>query len=104
MLILALCPTLTILQHWVVQIIRSQRAFIDTAGKPLLEGHDPATLYYATPQDYMNLLKEALYLTQTFVGDCTMVYRAWIIWNKRFSIIILPAFIMIGFAGKFHVA
>ncbi|KAJ3735954.1 hypothetical protein DFJ43DRAFT_1208047, partial [Lentinula guzmanii] len=42
--------------HWVVQIIRSQRAFIDTVG----DVGDAASAYYAFPADYMNLIKEVL--------------------------------------------
>ncbi|KAF5358622.1 hypothetical protein D9758_007659 [Tetrapyrgos nigripes] len=85
-----------IFAHWVVQIHRSQKAFIKTAGEPLIEGTiDPATAFYAFPADPLNLLKEALYLTQTFVGDCTMIYRLWVVYNKNFYITILPIMIMI---------
>ncbi|KAJ4465445.1 hypothetical protein J3R30DRAFT_2675345 [Lentinula aciculospora] len=80
--------------HWVVQIIRCQRAFIDTVG----ELGDPASAYYAFPADYMNLLKESLYLAQTFVGDCTMIYRLWIVWNKKTFVTILPSLIMAAYA------
>jgi len=57
------------LQHWIVQIHRSQIAFIRTAG----EKGDPATAYYMFPADPLNLLKETLYLIQTFIANCTMV-------------------------------
>ncbi|KAE9402953.1 hypothetical protein BT96DRAFT_1017344 [Gymnopus androsaceus JB14] len=80
--------------HWVVQIIRSQRAFIDTAGEP----GDPASVYYSFPADYMNLLKESLYLMQTFIGDCTMIYRLWIVYNKKVYVISFPVVIITAYA------
>ncbi|KAJ3719762.1 hypothetical protein EV361DRAFT_945379 [Lentinula raphanica] len=83
-----------IFAHWVVQIIRSQRAFIDTVG----EAGDAASAYYAFPADYMNLLKESLYLAQTFVGDCTMIYRLWIVYNKKIIVTIVPIIIMAVYA------
>ncbi|KAJ3760399.1 hypothetical protein EV360DRAFT_68708 [Lentinula raphanica] len=87
-----------IFAHWVVQIIRSQRAFIDTVG----EAGDAASAYYAFPADYMNLLKESLYLAQTFVGDCTMIYRLWIVYNKKIIVTIVPIIIMAVYAKIDH--
>ncbi|KAK7453408.1 hypothetical protein VKT23_011673 [Stygiomarasmius scandens] len=81
---------LLIFSHWVVQIHRSQKAFIATAGEP----GDPATIFYAFPADALNLLKESLYLAQTFIGDCTMIYRLWIVYNKNYYITILPTMVM----------
>ncbi|THV04189.1 hypothetical protein K435DRAFT_791210 [Dendrothele bispora CBS 962.96] len=79
--------------HWIIQIHRSQKAFISNAGKP----GDPATVYYAFPADPMNLLKETLYLTQTFIADCTMIYRLWIVYNKKHYVVIGPIMIMMLF-------
>ncbi|KAJ3851527.1 hypothetical protein EV368DRAFT_83450 [Lentinula lateritia] len=80
--------------HWVVQILRSQRAFIGTVGS----AGDAASAYYAFPADSMNLLKESLYLAQTFIGDCTMIYRLWIVYNKRMYVVVLPALLMAVYA------
>ncbi|KAJ3751541.1 hypothetical protein DFH05DRAFT_1471831 [Lentinula detonsa] len=85
--------------HWVVQIIRSQRAFIDTVG----DVGDAASAYYAFPADYMNLIKEVLYLFQSLTGDCTMIYRVWIVYDKRHYVIVVPALLMVAFCGKFFV-
>ncbi|THU84934.1 hypothetical protein K435DRAFT_396032 [Dendrothele bispora CBS 962.96] len=82
---------LLIFSHWVVQIHRSQKAFIWTAGEP----GDPATIFYAFPADPLNLLKESLYLAQTFIGDCTMIYRLWVVYNKNYYITIVPTMVMI---------
>ncbi|KAJ3981903.1 hypothetical protein F5890DRAFT_1611443 [Lentinula detonsa] len=69
--------------HWVVQIIRSQRAFIDTVG----DVGDAASAYYAFPADYMNLIKE--------------IYRVWIVYDKRHYVIVVPALLMVAFSSAF---
>ncbi|KAJ3992472.1 hypothetical protein F5050DRAFT_1811450 [Lentinula boryana] len=68
--------------HWVVQIIRSQRAFIDTVG----DVGDAASAYYAFPADYMNLIKE--------------IYRVWIVYDKRHYVIVVPALLMVAYCAS----
>ncbi|KAJ7713622.1 hypothetical protein B0H16DRAFT_541962 [Mycena metata] len=36
-------------------------------------------------------MKDTLYVTQTILGDVAAIYRCWILWNRDWRIIVLPA-------------
>jgi len=47
----------------------------------------------ATPID---LAADALYLTSTLIGDSIVIYRVYIVWEKRLSVIVIPSLLVIA--------
>ncbi|KAF8893077.1 hypothetical protein BD779DRAFT_1508743 [Infundibulicybe gibba] len=77
--------------HWILQLLRLIDAFIyhvDDDGGP--------SAYYANGAESKNVIKTALYLAQMFVGDCTMVYRLYIVWGRNWQVSVLPALLVAG--------
>ncbi|KAF8893081.1 hypothetical protein BD779DRAFT_1508763 [Infundibulicybe gibba] len=67
--------------HWILQLLRLIDAFIyyaDDDGGP--------SAYYADGAGSKNVTKTAFYIVQTFVGDCTMVYRLYIVWGHNWRV------------------
>ncbi|KAJ7096115.1 hypothetical protein C8R44DRAFT_379199 [Mycena epipterygia] len=74
--------------HWIIDITRAVNAFIDTP-----EG---ALAYYEDVSNPLETAKTAVYVTVTMTGDFFLIYRCLIIWNRRWSIIILPVLLWLG--------
>lgn len=76
--------------HWIIQISRLFDAFIFVE-----HGTTPGSVYGAA-RSPKNVAKTALYVAQTLVGDMTMVYRLFIVWNRSWTVIILPTLTTAG--------
>ncbi|KAF8893080.1 hypothetical protein BD779DRAFT_1798439 [Infundibulicybe gibba] len=77
--------------HWILQLLRLIDAFIyyaDDDGGP--------SAYYANGAGSKNVVKTAFYIVQTFVGDCTMVYRLYIVWGHSWRVSVVPALLASG--------
>ncbi|KAG2002397.1 hypothetical protein CC2G_004591 [Coprinopsis cinerea AmutBmut pab1-1] len=46
--------------------------------------------------NWINVMKMACYVAQTFVGDSILLYRCWIIYNRRWLVIAFPTLLWIG--------
>ncbi|KAI9061915.1 hypothetical protein FKP32DRAFT_906658 [Trametes sanguinea] len=54
----------------------------------------------------IGVVKSILYITQSLIGDSFMLYRAYVVWDRSWRVIILPSFILfadvvIGYATSF---
>ncbi|KAJ7096121.1 hypothetical protein C8R44DRAFT_860165 [Mycena epipterygia] len=88
-----LLPTLGLIwvlsmTHWIIDITRAVNAFINTP-----EG---ALAYYEDVSNPLETAKTAVYVTVTMTGDFFLIYRCFIIWNRRWSIVILPVLLWLG--------
>ncbi|KAF9467494.1 hypothetical protein BDZ94DRAFT_1232876 [Collybia nuda] len=57
-------------------------AFIYFDGDPIDEFSDTS--------NWINVMKMVNYVAQTFIGDCILLYRCWIIYSKNYYVIIFP--------------
>ncbi|EIW56936.1 uncharacterized protein TRAVEDRAFT_73260 [Trametes versicolor FP-101664 SS1] len=67
----------------------------------LLESHDfeaMAHLFdlYNGLVDPIGAVKFAIYVTQTLIGDGFMIYRAYVVWNRSWYVIIIPSLLLFG--------
>ncbi|KAJ7214325.1 hypothetical protein GGX14DRAFT_443730, partial [Mycena pura] len=70
------------LTHWIIDIVRAFQAFFDTPAGALA--------YYADVANPLETAKTAIYVTVTQTGDLFMIYRCFIVWNRRWMVILLP--------------
>ncbi|KAF8889042.1 hypothetical protein BD779DRAFT_1672005 [Infundibulicybe gibba] len=81
-----------ITSHWIIQILRLLDAFIyGVDGEP--------DKYYGYGANPKNVAKTALYVAQTVVGDCTMIYRLYVVWGRNWKIIVIPSILTVGLTG-----
>ena len=67
-----------------------------------MEGGKPGgtALYYNTLSNPTLAAKDAIYITMTIVGDCFVTYRLYIVWNRVWWIIVVPAILLLATAGE----
>ncbi|KAJ6520600.1 hypothetical protein DFH09DRAFT_939678, partial [Mycena vulgaris] len=69
--------------HWIVDVVRAVEAFIDSP--------DGALAYYANISNPLQATKTAIYVTLTLTGDFFVIYRCYIVWNRKWLVVVLPA-------------
>ncbi|KIM90159.1 hypothetical protein PILCRDRAFT_811885 [Piloderma croceum F 1598] len=75
--------------HLVVDLVRAFKAFtgsMDLPGSP--------EEYYANVNTTFTMTKIALYASTTLLSDILLVYRTYIIWGRKFWVVILPALLL----------
>ncbi|KAF9495566.1 hypothetical protein BDN71DRAFT_1447485 [Pleurotus eryngii] len=77
--------------HWILQIVRLFDAFIYSP--PLTSSN----VYYSNVRDPKFVTKSALYFLQTTLGDLTMVYRLYVVWNRSWLVTILPLLAVLAY-------
>ncbi|KAG9225554.1 hypothetical protein CCMSSC00406_0003057 [Pleurotus cornucopiae] len=77
--------------HWILQIVRLFDAFIYSL--PLTS----SDVYYSNVRDPKFVTKSALYFLQTTLGDLTMVYRLYVVWNRSWPVTILPLLAVLAY-------
>jgi len=71
--------------HWVLTVIRLQRAFIVNGTTAL----GPA-LYYANMSDPLELMKVSMYVMGGTIMDFMMIYRLHLVWGRSYLIAVIP--------------
>ncbi|KAJ7034858.1 hypothetical protein C8F04DRAFT_1100320 [Mycena alexandri] len=72
--------------HLSINIFRLIRGYVDfrlAPGGPIG--------YLGQLNRWDHVMKDTLYGTQIMVGDAAAIYRCWILWNKNYRVIALPA-------------
>ncbi|PPQ84944.1 hypothetical protein CVT25_004457 [Psilocybe cyanescens] len=46
--------------------------------------------------NWINVMKMACYVAQTFIGDSILLFRCWIVYSKRWLIVIVPILLWLG--------
>ncbi|KAJ7853343.1 hypothetical protein B0H14DRAFT_2758648 [Mycena olivaceomarginata] len=70
------------LAHWIIDITRAVSAFLDTPAGALS--------YYEDVGNPLEAAKTAVYTTVTMTGDFFMIYRCFVVWNRKWFIVTLP--------------
>ncbi|KAJ7078233.1 hypothetical protein C8R43DRAFT_1245304 [Mycena crocata] len=86
-------PTLCVIwilsvTHWIIDITRAVAAFIDTP--------TGALSYYEDVGNPLEAAKTAVYVTVTMTGDLFMIYRCFMVWNRKWPIVTLPIMLWFG--------
>ncbi|KAJ6599963.1 hypothetical protein DFH09DRAFT_1271508 [Mycena vulgaris] len=68
--------------HWVIDIVRAINAFLDSP--------NGALAYYADVSNPSQAAKTAVYVTLTLTGDFFVIYRCYIVWNRKWPAVVLP--------------
>ncbi|KAJ7362897.1 hypothetical protein DFH08DRAFT_841633, partial [Mycena albidolilacea] len=76
------------LTHWIIDIARAVSAFIDTPAGALA--------YYEDLGNPLEAAKDAVYVTLTLTGDLFMIYRCFIVWDRRWLVVMLPIALWFG--------
>ncbi|KAF5376458.1 hypothetical protein D9615_008606 [Tricholomella constricta] len=63
-------------------------AFIQFEGDPIDEFNNTA--------DWINVMKMVNYVAQTFIGDGILLYRCWIVYSKKWLVILFPALMWVA--------
>ncbi|KAF8639085.1 hypothetical protein AX16_010391 [Volvariella volvacea WC 439] len=69
-------------------LVRNFDAFIHFDGDPIDE--------FSNTDNWVNVMKMACYVAQTFVGDAILLYRCWVVYNRRYLIVLLPTLVWIA--------
>ncbi|PPQ99838.1 hypothetical protein CVT24_009632 [Panaeolus cyanescens] len=45
---------------------------------------------------WLSVMKMVCYVVQTFIGDSILLYRCWVVYNKRWLVIVVPVLLWLG--------
>ncbi|KAF7307995.1 hypothetical protein MKEN_01161200 [Mycena kentingensis (nom. inval.)] len=76
--------------HWAIDITRAIQAFVYSP--------NGALAYYDNLANPLEPAKDALYVLLTMAGDLFMIYRCYMVWNRSWTIIVLPMLFWCGLA------
>jgi len=77
--------------HLSIDVYRAVKAFVDYADIP-----HGSIVFYGRLNSPTEIAKTALYALQTILADSFFVWRCYIVWNKRWPIIVLPGTMVLG--------
>ncbi|KZP27847.1 hypothetical protein FIBSPDRAFT_1039852 [Athelia psychrophila] len=95
LLVTAVLLVVVAIMHFSVDAYRLMAAFIthrDAPGGPVTYLNALANPTY--------LFKSIVYIIQTLLGDACMIYRCWIIWQKKHWIVALPCLLLLSCAAS----
>jgi len=52
--------------------------------------------HFNDTSNWINVMKMVAYVLQTFVGDAILLYRCWIIYSRKWMIVVLPTLLWLG--------
>ncbi|KAF8622046.1 hypothetical protein AX15_007329 [Amanita polypyramis BW_CC] len=55
-----------------------------------------ATQYFEDISSWVNVMKMICYVGQTFVGDAILLYRCWVVYNRRWLVVIIQIIMWLG--------
>ncbi|KAI0245498.1 hypothetical protein BJV78DRAFT_371084 [Lactifluus subvellereus] len=90
--------------HITTMLVQLSRAYVGAAGT--LDGRSQYSLGGALPE---HVALEALYITNSLIGDAILIWRLWIIWNRKFwlclpFIVLCIATAVTGYTAVAHIA
>ncbi|EPS94468.1 hypothetical protein FOMPIDRAFT_1134324 [Fomitopsis schrenkii] len=74
----------TITSHWILTCIRAFDAFVN-----FQNGTAPLE-FYGNLKDITEVVKTGWLMSSLVIGDTLVIYRLWVIWNRRTWVIIFP--------------
>ncbi|KAJ7245620.1 hypothetical protein B0H12DRAFT_781858 [Mycena haematopus] len=88
-----LLPTLCLIwvlsiSHWILDIIRVMQAFLDNPAG--------AIVYYADVANPLEVAKTTVYVAITMTGDFFLIFRCFMVWNRKWVVVIIPILLWLG--------
>ncbi|KAJ7242076.1 hypothetical protein C8J57DRAFT_71863 [Mycena rebaudengoi] len=68
--------------HWIIDVVRAVSAFLDSPSGALA--------YYADISNPLQGAKTAIYVTLTLTCDFFVIYRCYIVWDRKWYMVVLP--------------
>ncbi|KAH9850459.1 hypothetical protein C2E23DRAFT_311580 [Lenzites betulinus] len=84
---------MTVTSHWLITVRRLFDAFLYHDG-----GANPMT-YYLTVEAPPQVAATAFVVASVIVGDIILTYRIWVVWDRRWSMIVFPALCTLGYTA-----
>ncbi|KAJ7129174.1 hypothetical protein C8R44DRAFT_699820 [Mycena epipterygia] len=81
--------------HISINCMRMMRGYVDHSA---LDGGPVGYLGILSQWDHV--FKNAIYATQSIVGDSVVVYRCWVLWNRNFLVVCIPFLMVFGSAAS----
>ncbi|KAK0201469.1 hypothetical protein DFS33DRAFT_1276360 [Desarmillaria ectypa] len=75
--------------HLILDVVRAAEAFVGNAESTALG-------YYSDLSNPLQAAKTAIYVTLTLVGDGFVIYRCYVVWNRKWYIIPGPLLLLCG--------
>ncbi|KAH9841057.1 uncharacterized protein C8Q71DRAFT_743055 [Rhodofomes roseus] len=86
----AIALSVTITAHWILTCIRTFQAFVYFEG-----GTDPIA-FYGNLKQLTEVVKTGFLMASLIIGDTMVIYRLWVVWNRRTAIVIFPLCTLAG--------
>ncbi|KDQ52237.1 hypothetical protein JAAARDRAFT_198413 [Jaapia argillacea MUCL 33604] len=77
--------------HLIISVYRAVYGFVNSSANP-----GGAIGFFAAISDPTFVSKSAVLLVQTVLGDSFMIYRCYIVWEKKWPIITAPLLLLVG--------
>ncbi|KAI0820898.1 hypothetical protein BC628DRAFT_817017 [Trametes gibbosa] len=84
---------MTVTAHWIITVRRLFEAFLYNDG-----GANPAT-YYMTVEAPTQVAATTFVVASVIVGDIILTYRIWVVWDRRWSLIVFPILCTLGYVA-----
>ncbi|KAF5371760.1 hypothetical protein D9758_003564 [Tetrapyrgos nigripes] len=81
---------ITVTGHWICTIIRLFDAFVN------FKGGTQALEYYADLSQISEVVKTGFLMASLCIGDSMIIYRVWVVWGHKTSVIIFPLLTLAG--------
>jgi len=90
--IAAICLFCVVTAHWITTVYRAFLAFI------YFRDGDAATEFYADISQVTELIHKGLLLLSILIGDCLIIHRLWVVWERRWPVVLFPIFMLVALA------
>ncbi|EGN93445.1 hypothetical protein SERLA73DRAFT_189617 [Serpula lacrymans var. lacrymans S7.3] len=81
---------ITVTAHWITTFLRLFQAFV------IYESGTSPLMFYGDLSQTTEVVKTGLLMASLINGDAMIIYRLWLIWNRKFCVIIFPLCTLIG--------
>ncbi|KAG7091793.1 hypothetical protein E1B28_008197 [Marasmius oreades] len=85
--IVAIALLITVTGHWICTFMRLFLA--------ILHSEDPL-VFYATLSEPTEVIKTGFLMASLVLGDSMIIYRLWVVWDRRWAIVIFPLLSVTG--------
>ncbi|KAI0764238.1 hypothetical protein BD413DRAFT_673558 [Trametes elegans] len=83
---------MTVTAHWIITVRRLFEAF-------LYNYYGEAQTYFLTVEAPTQVAGAAFVIASVIVGDIILTYRIWVVWDRRWPLIVFPALCTLGYVA-----
>ncbi|KAI0641673.1 hypothetical protein C8Q79DRAFT_1030360 [Trametes meyenii] len=84
---------MSVTSHWLISVRRIFDAFVD------YEGGQAPMEYYLTVEAPTQVVATAFVIASVIVGDIILTYRIWVVWDRRWPMIVFPTLCTMAYAA-----